>query len=134
MASNERYIVSRMANPELKAALSRSLRRRMTVAERRLWGKLRASRFHGLKFQRQEPVGPYIVDFYCSTARFVIELDGDAHSLTSRNDAFRQTYLEKEGLTVVRFPNFEVLHNTGRVLELLYEKCKGHLSSVDQRA
>jgi len=99
----------------------------MTPAERHLWSKLRAYRFHGLKFQRQEPFGPYIVDFYCSVARLAIELDGDAHFFTRRADAVRQEFLEAEGVTVLRFPNFEVLHNTAVVLRKIHEVCYGHL-------
>ena len=120
-----------MPNPGLKTGLARSLRRRMTPAERKLWGFMRAERFHGLKFQRQEPIGHYIVDFYCSTARLVIELDGDAHSFTLKSDAIRQQYLEDEGLTVIRFPNFEVIRNIYGVLERIYLHCEEHLPDHD---
>ena len=120
-----------MPNPDLKTGLAKAFRKRMTPAERHLWQRLRARRLFGLKFQRQEPIGPYIVDFYCSTARLAIELDGDAHYLTSRNDAIRQKYLEDEGLSVLRFPNFEALQNTGVVIQRILESCLGHLGVVD---
>ena len=120
-------IFRQMPNPGLKTAQAKALRRRMTPAEWRLWSRIRANRFHGLKFQRQEPVGPYIVDFYCSTARLVIELDGDAHYFTSRNDAIRQRFLEKEGMRVIRFPNFEVMNNLSTVLAMIYSACEGHI-------
>ena len=116
-----------MASPDLKTGHARALRRNMTAAERKLWQRLRANRFLGLSFQRQEPVGPYIVDFYCSVARLVIELDGDAHFYTAAADRHRQSYLESLGMTVLRFPNFEVLSNTGRVLDMIYAACEGHL-------
>ena len=99
----------------------------MTPAERHLWTRLRAGRFYGLKFQRQEPFGLYVVDFYCSAARLVIELYGDAHSFTVERDAQRQRFLQAEGLTVLRFPNFEVLRNTGFVMQRIIEACEGHL-------
>ncbi len=100
----------------------------MTSAERLLWSRLRARRLAGLKFQRQEPIGPYIVDFYCHIARLVIELDGDAHYLTSVHDRIRQEFLEEIGLTVLRFPNFEVLNNTSFVLGRILDQCAGHLN------
>ncbi len=99
----------------------------MTAAERYLWNRLRAERFYGLKFNRQEPIGPYIVDFYCSVARLVIELDGDAHYFTRSSDEKRQTYLEELGLTVFRVPNYEVLNNTGTVMGKIYAHCSGHV-------
>ena len=116
-----------MPSPGQKQRQAIYLRQKMTPAERRLWQRLRAGRFHGIKFLRQEPIGPYIVDFYSSVPRLVIELDGDAHSFTSQNDAIRQRYLEDQGLTVIRFPNFEVLRNLDFVLGLIFEKCLGRI-------
>ena len=104
----------------------------MTSVERRLWSRLRASRFCGLKFQAQQPIGPYIADFYCSVARIVIELDGDAHSFTMKNDQARQAYLEELGITVIRFMNYDVLHSADFVLERIYEHCKGNLPPHDE--
>jgi len=57
----------------------------------------------------------------------VIELDGDAHFFTRRADACRQEFLEEEGITVLRFPNYEVLYNTSLVLSRIFEVCRGHL-------
>ena len=101
----------------------------MTVPERVLWNRIRAGRFYGLKFQRQEPIDVYIVDFYCATARLVIELDGDAHFYRKCSDDQRQAYLESQGMTVVRFPNNEVINNIGYVLIQIFKHCKGHLES-----
>src|SRR4051794_41907586 len=57
-------------------ARARSLRRRMTDAERKLWFALRDRRLAGFKFRRQVPVGPFYADFVCFDARLVIEADG----------------------------------------------------------
>jgi len=100
----------------------------MTPSERRLWTRLRANRFHGLKFQRQEPVGPYIVDFYCPVARIVIELDGQAHGFTIKADQARDSYLADLGLTILRIPNSEVIFNLDSVLERIYTLCSGHIT------
>ncbi len=119
-----------MGNPARKTVQAQSLRRKMTPAERRLWSRLRAGRVHGLKFQIQEPIGPYIVDFYCSVARLIIELDGDAHSFAIRNDRVRQAYLEEMGMSVIRFLNYDVFHSLDSVLEVIFESCKGHLPEL----
>ncbi len=58
---------------------ARALRRDATPAERRLWQGLRRHQVGGLKFRRQVPLGPYIADFYCASARLVIEVDGISH-------------------------------------------------------
>jgi very-short-patch-repair endonuclease len=52
----------------------------MTEAERRLWYLLRAHRFQGLKFKRQVPIGPYVVDFASMRARVIVEVDGEQHA------------------------------------------------------
>jgi len=68
------------------AALNaRKLRRNMTLPEVLLWRWLR-QRPEGLKFRRQYPTGPYVLDFFCSDARLAIEVDGEAHSCGDRPD------------------------------------------------
>ncbi|HET7025831.1 MAG TPA: DUF559 domain-containing protein [Gemmatimonadales bacterium] len=64
--------------------LARYLRRRATDAEREAWEMLRARRCHGMKFKRQEPLGNFIVDFYCPQLKLVIELDGPIHTARIR--------------------------------------------------
>jgi len=81
----------------------------MTDAERALWRVLRA-RGLGPKFRRQEPIGPYIVDFVALDERVVIELDGGQHA-ESRSDPARDADLRAQGFTVLRFWNTEVLTN-----------------------
>nr|WP_264373000.1 DUF559 domain-containing protein [Chromobacterium rhizoryzae] len=65
---------------------AKSLRRNMTDAEQRLWKRLRAHRLNGEKFRRQQPIGPYIVDFVHFGSRLIIEADGGQHH-ESRGDA-----------------------------------------------
>ncbi len=75
--------------------LKRHLRSEMTNAETRLWSKLRAKQFQGLKFRRQHGIGPYIVDFYCPERSLVIEVDGDSHAAECQviRDKRREAYL-----------------------------------------
>ena len=116
-----------MAHDGAKTGIANSLRRRMTAAERKLWSHLRNSRFQGLRWLRQEPIGPYIVDFYCSTARVGVELDGDTHSFTTKKDAERQKWLEEDGILVLRFSNYAVSFDIELVLLRILEACKGSL-------
>jgi very-short-patch-repair endonuclease len=96
---------------------ARALRRSSTSAERALWELLRNRRFLGLKFRRQHPIGPYTVDFFCDEVGLVIEADGARHFPRPKRDIRRDRWLESLGLTVLRFPNREILHVPQRVLE-----------------
>jgi len=51
----------------------------MTPAEEAAWGVLRNRGFRGLKFRRQHPIGPFVLDFYCHELRLAVEIDGGAH-------------------------------------------------------
>ncbi len=98
--------------------VARALRRRMTDAERVLWGRLRNGQLVGQKFRRQSPIGPYVVDFLCEARRLVIELDGGQHA-DSASDAARTARLESEGYRVIRFWNNDVLTNLDGVLAVI---------------
>ena len=100
---------------------SRDLRRDRTEAGRKLWSKLRDRGLAGAKFVRQEPVGPYFVDFLCRERRLVIEVDGATHSTDEEiaYDGRRTAFLEQAGFHVVRFTNAEVYENLVGVLETL---------------
>jgi len=67
-----------MANPLIP--LAKNLRKRATDTEQVLWQHLRAKHFAGLKFKRQQPIGPHIVDFVCFEKKIIIELDGGQHA------------------------------------------------------
>jgi very-short-patch-repair endonuclease len=87
---------------------AREMRHAPTPAERRLWQGLRNYRAAGLKFRRQMPLGPYIVNFYCSTARLVVEVDGLSH-IDSPADAKRDAWMEQQGIRIHRLTNYDVL-------------------------
>ena len=95
--------------------VARNLRRNQTDAENRLWYHLRAGRLGGYKFKRQHGMPPYVIDFYCASAKLAVELDGSQHR--QEVDAVRTKYLEAQGLVVVRFWDNDVLSNTAAVLE-----------------
>ena len=104
--------------------LAKGLRKRSTDVERLLWSRLCAGRFEGMKFRRQHPIGEYITDFVCLERKLIIELDGGQHALPDelQKDRQRDDWLEKEGYTVARFWDNEVLTNTLGVLEAIRER------------
>ncbi len=89
----------------------------MTDAERRLWSRLRRKQLHGYRFRRQVPIGRYIADFVCFSARVVIEVDGSHHDLGSAYELRRTARLERDGYLVLRYDNLYVLQETDTVLE-----------------
>ena len=98
---------------------ARALRKNPTDAERRLWACLRHKQVDGFRFRRQAPIGPYVVDFVCFSAKLVVEVDGGHHALRPERDAKRTSWLENEGFRVNRFWNSEVLKNTEGVAEAI---------------
>src|SRR5512143_2513001 len=104
-------------------AHSRALRRRPTDAEKALWRELRGRRLMGARFRRQQPIGPFIVDYYCASARLVVEIDGGGHALEKNpeRDRERDRALAREGIRVLRFWNTDVLQNLEGVLRTILE-------------
>ena len=96
---------------------ARRLRRDATDAEKRLWRALR-EKLPAAKFRRQSPVGPFFADFLSFRLKLIVELDGGQHAEADavEADARRTRYLEREGYTVLRFWNNEVLSNTDGVI------------------
>src|SRR5580693_269023 len=113
---------------------ARAMRGAPTDSELRLWRLLRDRRLNGIKFRRQVPVGPYIVDFLCVGAKLIVEADGSQHAESVR-DNVRDGYLANQGWKVLRFWNNEVLQNREGVLDTIYAHTKpssgpsGHLLS-----
>jgi len=77
----------------------------------------------GLKFRRQHPIGPYIVDFYCAQHKLVVELDGSVHLQQMEYDAERTPFLNSRGLQVIRIQNEEVENDLERILCKIAEAC-----------
>ena len=100
-------------------ATARGLRRRPTEAERLLWRHLRLRQVGGYRFRRQQPLGPYIVDFVCLEKRLIVEVDGGQHAAQVEKDAQRAAWLEADGFRLLRFWNSEVLQDTQAVQETI---------------
>jgi very-short-patch-repair endonuclease len=100
----------------IKTNRARWLRRDSTDAELKLWNRLRSRAIDRCKFVRQEPIGPFIVDFVCREKRLIIEVDGGQHA-TDRRDAARDEWLAEHRYRVLRFWNHDVVENIDGVLE-----------------
>ncbi len=105
------------AGPQLFENAKR-LRNNMTEAERLLWEALQKNKISGFRFKPQHPISYFVADFYCHSARLVIELDGSVHDDTDQSvyDANRTYMLEELGLRVIRFRNEEVFSDVNSVL------------------
>jgi very-short-patch-repair endonuclease len=103
---------------EFKTERARRLRSALTDVEGMLWYRLRSRRLSGYKFVRQEPIGPYIVDFICRECRLIVEVDGGQHA-DSQRDAVRDTWLADHNYRVLRFWNNDVSRNLAGVLETI---------------
>ena len=90
---------------------ARDLRRANLSPEQLLWTALRNEQIGGLKFRRQHPIGPYVVDFYCHGEHLVVEVDGFSHDEKAPEDAERTKFLEGRGLRVLRVTNDDVMSN-----------------------
>jgi very-short-patch-repair endonuclease len=98
---------------------ARTLRRRATLTERTLWTLLRDRRLDGLKFRRQVPIGPYVLDFVCLSHRLVVEADGPFHD--PAHDALRDQWLMTQGFHILRFANRDILGAGFSVIDRILE-------------
>ena len=109
---------------------SRKLRNNSTLGEILLWQKLRAGSMRNYTFNRQKPLGRYIVDFYCKPLKLVIEIDGSYHFEEEQKvkDQHRQTILEGMGLSFLRFSEQQVRKDMDNILK----KLEDHISEFEK--
>ncbi|RJQ64034.1 MAG: endonuclease domain-containing protein [Desulfobacteraceae bacterium] len=105
--------------PKDLTKLARGLRKHSTQVEKILWHKLRSKQLQGVKFRRQQPIGPYVVDFVCFEEKLVIELDGGQHAARKKEDAERDVWLGTRGFKVLRFWNHQVLESLEGVIDVI---------------
>ena len=91
-------------NPKLKE-LAKQLRQNMTFSEVKLWNELKNGQLMGYDFDRQRPIGNYIVDFFCKDLQLAIEVDGITHldEIIIAKDIIRQEDIESYGVNFLRF-------------------------------
>lgn len=110
-------------NHKLKK-LGRELRANLTDAEKLLWSKLRKKQIKGAQFNRQKPIGNYIVDFYCDKAKLIIEIDGGQHyeEQNIEKDKIRDNFFQGMGLGIIRFTNLDILKNIDSAVEKICQE------------
>ncbi len=98
-------------NPKLKD-LTRKLRKNMTYSEVLLWNELKDGKIMGYDFDRQRPIGNYIVDFYCKDLLLALEIDGITHEdeKVKLHDEMRQKELESFDVKFIRFDALLILN------------------------
>ena len=111
-----------------KVSRARQLRREMTLPEGLIWRELR-KRPAGLKFRRQHPSGAYVLDFYCSDARLVIEIDGAAHDFGERPqlDTARDAWFSRNGIATLRISARDVLTDLQAVVLYIASEARARL-------
>ena len=110
------FEISAMPATPGKLVIARRFRRLMTGPEARLWAALRGDAVGGFHFRRQQVIAGFIVDFYCSSARLVVEVDGDVHDSSQEYDRERDVALGELGLRVLRVSNREVENDVRSVV------------------
>ena len=95
---------------------ARELRNQATFPERLLWSRLRRKQL-GIRVLRQQPIGSYIVDFYCPSKRLIIEVDGRSHDVSGTYDVKREAELRAMGYYIARFTNDEIITDIDGVIE-----------------
>ena len=114
------------------AVYSRELRKNMTPEEKHLW-------FDFLKklpitVNRQKMIGEYIVDFYIHSSRLVIEIDGIQHSTRENKtlDEKRDSFMNKLGIVVLRYPNSLIRENFAFVCEDILNKLGLTINDIER--
>ena len=109
---------------------ARNLRKNMTKEERHLWYDF--LKRYPVRFLRQKVIDNYIVDFYCHSARLIIELDGSQHyeDKETEKDALRTAFLEQYGLKVIRISNLDINKNFEGVCLFIDSEVKQSLSQL----
>jgi very-short-patch-repair endonuclease len=109
---------------------ARTMRKHLTIAERKLWSAIKGRALSGHRFNRQVEIGPYIVDFLCRERRAIVEVDGathgDAHEV--RYDTRRSEYLAAKGYVIFRANNNDIYKNLDGVLTGLLQTLESRSS------
>ncbi len=118
--------VRAIRNPKA-VALAKSLRRKLTGPEAKLWYHLERIETVDTHFRKQAAFDRYVLDFVCHRAKLVIEVDGDQHGFTRQGirDQQRDAFLASRGYRTLRFSNLEVLQEIDAVLDTIYGELHG---------
>ena len=94
---------------------ARRLRGALSPPELKLWLELKAQSEGRCPYRKQHPIGPYVLDFYCTAIRLCVEVDGADHTFDARieRDAARDGWLRARGIVVRRLFAGDVLRAPG---------------------
>jgi len=111
--------MTRLINKKKQGEIRRTLRQQQTQSEKILWECLRDKQINNLKFRRQVSISTYIVDFYCSSLKLAIEIDGSIHASeeAKKMDRIRQEQIESLGITFLRVSSDDVINKTKLIIE-----------------
>ena len=115
-----------MEAPKATVQRARSLRRRLTPPEARLWVALRGKAL-GWRFRRQHPIGPYVLDFYCDRAKLAVEVDGSVHYVGANpaRDARRDEWMLERGVRTLRLSAILIRDDLDAALRMIDHAAKG---------
>ena len=104
--------------------IAKCLRRNMTRWEKHLWYDF--LQHYPVKIYKQRIIDDFVVDFYCHSAKLVIELDGYQHYTMNGKlyDKARTDVLNKYGLKVIRFSDADIDNNFDGVCREIDEAIK----------
>ena len=125
----DKFVIVSRKHPAEKELLAVQMRQNMTVAERTLWERLRRNQVGGLHFRRQQIIDGFIADFYCHTARLVIEADGGVHDAQADYDRERDEIIATHQITILRFTNHQIINDTETVMAQITAAVHASVSS-----
>ena len=110
---------------------ARELRKNATRQEQKLWYDF--LRTHPVKFRRQQQIGPYIADFFCPSARLMIEVDGGGHYEPDglEYDRWRDAYISAQNIRILRFTNTQINQEFSAVCETINRAITPSVGSAD---
>jgi very-short-patch-repair endonuclease len=121
-----------MRAPEVTRRCAKELRQTLSRPEAKLWISLSRRRLDGFHFRKQHPIGPFILDFYCSAARLAVEIDGQSHGYGDRpeRDERRDRWLADRGIFTLRLSARAVLDDADGVLRMISDVARSRAPSV----
>ncbi|MEM8928135.1 MAG: DUF559 domain-containing protein [Bacteroidota bacterium] len=95
------------------------LRQNLTLAEALLWKQVQHKKLEARKFRRQHGIDNYIVDFYCTSEKLIIALDGEVQQnpIAQEKDRNREAPLEVLEFEVLQFENKMVFEHLPSVIQ-----------------
>ncbi len=100
---------------------AKALRRTMSLPEVLLWKAIKGGTIDRLRFRKQHPIGPYVLDFYCDAAKLAVEVDGATHGTGDRpeRDERRDAWLADQGIATLRLPASLILRDVGAAVRTI---------------